>query len=142
MTRKTVSHSRGDGYGTFTRSWAVRSSSQTIVNASADQETGHRWLEQAEGEHASVASFAKNSLHLLSAEAPSDLLLLSQRASLDEIRHAEVCYRFASQFLGDDLEENGWFYAFPSPSPYYLRGVQSYELNSCCSHFSTELVIV
>ena len=104
MTRTTVSHSRGDGYGSFTRSWAVRSSSQTMVNASADQETGHRWLEQAEGEHASVASFAKNSLHLLSAEAPSDLLLLSQRASLDEIRHAEVCYRFASQFLGDDFE--------------------------------------
>ena len=104
MTRTTVSHSRGEGYGSFTRSWAVRSSSQTIVNASVDQETGHRWLEQAEGEHASVASFAKNSLHLLSAEAPSDLLLLSQRASLDEIRHAEVCYRFASQFLGDDFE--------------------------------------
>ena len=49
MTRTTVSHSRGDGYGSFTRSWAVRSSSQTMVNASADQETGHRWLEQAEG---------------------------------------------------------------------------------------------
>ena len=104
MTRTTVSHSRGDGYGIFKPSWTVRSSSQTLVNASAHQETGHRWLEQAEGEHASVASFAKNALHLLSAEAPSDLLMLSQRDSLDEIRHAEVCYRFASQFLGEDFE--------------------------------------
>ena len=104
MTRTTVSHSRGDSLGSFTQSWAVGSPSQINLNTSADHERGHHWLQQAEGEHASVASFAKNSLHLLSAEAPSDLLLLSQRASLDEIRHAEVCYRFASQFLGNDFE--------------------------------------
>lgn len=58
------------------------------------------WLADAQMEHASVASFARFTLELLAAGAPADLVAASQRAALDEIEHAKLCFGIASR-LGE-----------------------------------------
>lgn len=55
------------------------------------------WLLSARAEHASVASFARSTLELLALGAPSELVLMSQRAMGDEILHAELCFGIASR---------------------------------------------
>ena len=68
-----------------------------------NQEIGRRWLKNAEAEHASVASFARHTLQLMSIGAPSELLAASQEAALDEIKHAKMSYGLASAFIGSDF---------------------------------------
>ena len=60
-------------------------------------------MEQAEGEHASVASFARNTLQLLTLGSPSELLVASQQAGIDEINHAKISYDIASANTGLNL---------------------------------------
>jgi len=50
------------------------------------------WEAMALGEWASVASFARASLELLSLGAPPDLIADTHRAALDEIEHARFAY--------------------------------------------------
>jgi hypothetical protein len=61
------------------------------------------WLEDARMEHASIASFARFTLELLAVGAPSDLVIESQLAGLDEIEHARLCFALASRYAGADL---------------------------------------
>ena len=89
--------------GKFDSSWTQKSNLMQVANTPLAQEAGRLWLEQAEGEHASVASFARNALQLLSSEVPSDILMLSHQAASDEIKHAKICYGLATTFLGDDF---------------------------------------
>ncbi len=56
---------------------------------------GAQWLADAAAEHASVASFGRVALELLSLGAPPELLEQTHRAALDEIRHAKVCIALA-----------------------------------------------
>ncbi len=56
------------------------------------------WLKDALEEHASVAAFARFTLHLLSLGAPAHLVMQSQRASLDEIQHAKMCFGLAARY--------------------------------------------
>jgi hypothetical protein len=58
------------------------------------------WLEDARLEHASVAAFARLTLELLAFGAPAELVVLSQRASLDEVAHARDCFALASAYAG------------------------------------------
>lgn len=61
------------------------------------------WLDAARLEHASIASFARVTLELLALGAPPALLADTQRAGLDEVRHAEQCFALASRYLGRDV---------------------------------------
>lgn len=61
------------------------------------------WLEDARMEHASIASFARLTLHLLSLGAPPELVADAQRASLDEIEHARACFALASRYSGEPV---------------------------------------
>ena len=61
------------------------------------------WLADALEEHASVASFARLALQLVSLGAPPELLRATQRATLDEIAHAELCFGLASAYAGREL---------------------------------------
>ncbi len=56
------------------------------------------WREDARMEHASVASFARFTLELLALGAPPDLVADAQRAALDEVDHAKLCFAQASRF--------------------------------------------
>lgn len=62
------------------------------------------WSSDALAEHASIAAFARLSLQLLAHGAPLELVTLSQRASLDEARHADLCLREARRHAGTRLE--------------------------------------
>ncbi len=53
------------------------------------------WLDAAQMEHASVASFARLTLELLAIGAPPELLQRSQAAGMDEVRHAQLCFALA-----------------------------------------------
>ncbi len=56
------------------------------------------WSEIAALEHASVASFARATLQLMSLGAPPELLHAAQRAAADEVEHARVGYALASRY--------------------------------------------
>jgi hypothetical protein len=93
----------------------------TAVNASAREEFWRRfgdvraappglhqalagsWLEAAQAEHASIASFAKFSLELLAVGAPPELVAGAHEAALDEIEHARICFAIASHYAGHTL---------------------------------------
>lgn len=56
------------------------------------------WLRDALLEHSSVAAFARLSLELLALGAPPALIEDAQRASLDEIEHARLCFGLAARY--------------------------------------------
>jgi hypothetical protein len=66
-------------------------------------ELAHDWLADALAEHASIAAFAKLSLELLALGAPPELLCEAQRAALDEIEHARLCFGIAAHLSERDL---------------------------------------
>jgi hypothetical protein len=55
------------------------------------------WAEDGREEHASIAAFARFTLLLLSVGAPPHFIVASQRASLDEVRHARDCFALAER---------------------------------------------
>ncbi|MCB9606123.1 MAG: hypothetical protein H6716_06005 [Polyangiaceae bacterium] len=61
------------------------------------------WLERAQNEHASVASFDRFCLGLLAVGAPPDLLESAHHAALDEVLHAKLCFAIASQYAAEPL---------------------------------------
>jgi hypothetical protein len=61
------------------------------------------WHEDACFEHASIGSFALFTLDLLACGAGSDLVAAAQRAALDEVEHAKLCFGLASGFAGRAL---------------------------------------
>lgn len=64
------------------------------------QAFGERWLRDAVGEHASIASFARLALDLLAHGAPADLIARVTEAQADEVRHAQAAFSIASAALG------------------------------------------
>jgi hypothetical protein len=58
------------------------------------------WLRDGLEEHASIAAFARFTMHLLSVGAPPELLLRTQRAGLDEIAHARACFAMSARYGG------------------------------------------
>ena len=67
------------------------------------RELAAAWTELGLMEHASVASFARFALHLLSLGAPPDLLEAATRAMQDETRHAQACFALASRYGQRDV---------------------------------------
>ncbi len=61
------------------------------------------WTEIALMEHASVASFARFALELVSVGAPAALLQAAASAMQDETRHAQGCFALASRYGGADV---------------------------------------
>merc|ERR1712136_544622 len=86
--------------------WKIDLLPGTLANSSFNQEIALTFSNQGEGEHASVASFARHTLQLMSMGAPANLLIGSQQAALDEIRHAKMCYGIAKSFLGAKIQPN------------------------------------
>ncbi len=86
------------------RSWAPAASPR-VVNLSprARRALAAAWANDARGEHASVASFARFALDLMAVGAPAELLAGAQQAGLNEVRHAELCFGLASAYEGAAL---------------------------------------
>jgi hypothetical protein len=74
------------------------------------------WAQDAQAEHASIASFARVTLQLMAAGAPASLLAETQRATADEVRHARICFGLAALYAGRAVEPG----KFPISSPMQL----------------------
>ena len=61
------------------------------------------WVHIGAMEHASVASFARFTLHLMALGAPPELVLDAQRAGADEVVHARLAWGLAARFGGAAL---------------------------------------
>jgi hypothetical protein len=61
------------------------------------------WLSAALDEHASVAAFARFTMQLLAVGAPPELIRATQKATIDEVTHAELCFGLASAYAGEPL---------------------------------------
>ena len=57
---------------------------------------------QGINEYLSIASFNKFSLELMSINAPSILIELANKASLDELKHAKYAFEIANHFSGNN----------------------------------------
>ena len=68
------------------------------LSAVTKRELARVWLADALEEHASVAAFARFTMLMLSVGAPPDLVVASQRASLDEVNHARDCFALAQRY--------------------------------------------
>jgi hypothetical protein len=78
--------------------WAHELPSVQIEHARTAEFLAASWLKDALEEHASIAAFARFTLLLLSVGAPPELVIASQRASLDEVRHARECFALAQRY--------------------------------------------
>jgi len=57
-----------------------------------------RWVEYGQLEHASIASFSRFAMELLSLGAPPALVREAHEAGMDEIEHAQLCFGMAAAF--------------------------------------------
>lgn len=73
------------------------------LDESTRVELARAWLADASLEHASIASFARFTLQALSLGAPPDLIADAQRAALDEVAHAQLCFGLASRYAGSPV---------------------------------------
>ena len=103
VSRKAASNNYNNRKGgKYAASWKSGPEPSIPANNPYNEEIGRHWLQMAEGEHASIASFARFTLQLMSLGSPSGLLVASQKAEMDEINHAKYAYAFASAFLGSN----------------------------------------
>jgi hypothetical protein len=78
--------------------WSEPMADAAPFDAATRRALAAAWLKDALEEHASVAAFARFSLYGLSVGAPPELVADAQRASLDEIRHARICFGLARRY--------------------------------------------
>jgi hypothetical protein len=67
------------------------------------QRVAAAWAQSGLHEHASVASFGKFMMELMSLGAPCELVAQAAQAIQDEIAHARVCFSVASRYAGRAL---------------------------------------
>jgi hypothetical protein len=82
------------------RDWGAPIAFTLPENSVQRDRLGAHWLNVAQMEHASVASFSRFSLQLLQLGAPPELLRGAHTAAQDEIHHAEAAFGVASALLG------------------------------------------
>jgi hypothetical protein len=63
-------------------------------------ELAKAWEHTAQMEHASIAAFARFALELLSLGAPSELIMRTNSALVDETNHARLAFALASVYRG------------------------------------------
>jgi hypothetical protein len=86
--------------------WDVRELRPRLEGLDVTSRTSLRdaWQAAAQMEHASVAAFSALSLRLMALGAPADLIARCHTAALDEIRHAQITFAFASAYADAPLE--------------------------------------
>jgi hypothetical protein len=71
------------------------------LGARGRETVGGSWLERMKQEHLAVGAFALLARELAEVGSGPAVLSLATRASADEVRHADVCGRFAGALLGE-----------------------------------------
>jgi hypothetical protein len=85
--------------------WHAHGTTPDVSSLPADLRAslGGAWARDAFAEHASVASFGRFALDLLSLGAPAELVASAHRAALDEVVHARLCFMLAQAYRGSTL---------------------------------------
>jgi hypothetical protein len=84
--------------------WIARLRGELIVpEPEVAAQLAEEWSADGALEHASVASFAKLTLDLMTLGAPPELLARASQAALDEIEHARSCFALASAYAGKPI---------------------------------------
>jgi hypothetical protein len=73
------------------------------LSSSERKVLGAEWTKVGLAEHASVAAFARFTLHLMSIGAPARLIERSNSAMADETLHAKLAFALASAYAGCDV---------------------------------------
>lgn len=81
--------------------WARELSPSLPLSRKARRELARWWSEIGALEHASVASFSRFALELISIGAPPELLHEAQQAASDEVEHARLAFGLASAYAGE-----------------------------------------
>ena len=97
--QQTISMKLVNGSSIDAIEWVLHRPSFQYRNQKIGTKIGSLWLKQGEAEHSSIASFAKNTLQLLSIGAPNELLIASQKASVDELHHTKISYLLSREFM-------------------------------------------
>lgn len=74
-----------------------------LAGATDTSAVARHWARTAQGEHASIASFARFTAQLLELGAPPELIRAACVAAHDEVRHAQVALAMASKVHGRRL---------------------------------------
>jgi hypothetical protein len=88
------------------RSGEVRIAAGALSPAERER-AAQAWTRAGLAEHASVASFNRFVMELMSLGAPPHLLMESLRAAGDEVIHARDCFSVASALSGQDVGPGG-----------------------------------
>lgn len=88
-----------------TRAPALARASLAQLPLAAEQraQLGRSWLEEAQAEYASIASFLQLAKELGALGAPWSLVRRAYVAAEDEVRHAEACFGLAASYLGAEM---------------------------------------
>jgi hypothetical protein len=78
------------------------------LGAEGRRTVGATWLERMKQEHLAVGAFALLARELAAEGCEPVVLSLVTRAACDEVRHAEICRRFAVELLGADAVPAGF----------------------------------
>lgn len=121
------------------RAW---SSEREVLPASPEARAfaARAWLDDAAMEHASVASFGRVALELLSLGAPPELVEGAHLAAVDEIRHAKTCLSFARACGAGDVEP-GRLAAVPQRSADFARFAADTFIEGCVGETIAALVV-
>jgi len=98
------------------------------------------WLDDAAMEHASVASFGRVALELLSLGAPPELVEGAHLAALDEIRHAKTCLSLA-RACGAGSVDPGRLAAVPQRRADFARFAADTFIEGCVGETIAALVV-
>ena len=85
--------------------WVTCASTQEEFNGSELElsQVKEYWQLAAQLEHSSVASFARFTMQMLSFGVPADILLLIQKATADEVKHAQGAAQIFSILSGEQV---------------------------------------
>ena len=87
------------------------------ISREADLEMASQWIEQGLQEHASIGTFAKFTIELMSIGAPLWMIELANTAGADEIRHAQISFDIANAYLDGNHGSYGAQCAIPGEFP-------------------------
>lgn len=110
-----------------------------IADAAPDSALADAWLRDALMEHASIASFARFTLDLLALGAPAELVADAQRAALDEVEHARLCFALAARHGGAELGPGPLPVAF-APRASLAEAAVAATLEGCIGETTAALV--
>ncbi|MEM6293821.1 MAG: hypothetical protein AAGA54_21275 [Myxococcota bacterium] len=98
------------------------------------------WLEDAATEHASVASFGRVALELMSLAGPPELIAGAHRAALDELEHTRICLGLA-RACGAKPVEPGALRAVPQREADLARFAADTFIEGCVGETVAALMV-